>query len=382
MKFSMQALVTQLSKLCAAAALAGAAAAHATILGLTPADPTIDFGSSGVISFNATTGIVTISGTPSTLFRNDPFLFGTILGTGVDNESLITVQFRVDSTGAFISGVDGPDLIVKGAIDVDFDGTPDYDGVLLEAEVVQFGSADGGASEDFFDLRLSVTGGALAPLYAGQNLAMRIVSEISTEYPTPFSGSFVAPFSGLAKGVIGSVVPLVVASCKIDVEAYCAVGNDRKSSSCRISTAKSPKHWDYHERETHDGKRYKRYSYGMHGMPVPYWAQRTTTTNVKFTYVIKNTGTTPVSGIVLDDSFDTLVLGVPATLTPNQTVTITRTESLSDMLQNTVLFSAQYGGAACTDTDTVVVKEKLRPRRRHDDDRYQDKDDDHDKDRR
>jgi uncharacterized repeat protein (TIGR01451 family) len=351
--------------------------AQAALLGLVPADPTLDFGNSGVINYNRTTGVVTISGTPATLFRNDPFLFGTVLGTGVDNEQLITVQFKVDTNGALVSGVDGPDLIVKGAVDTNFDGLPDYDGVLLEAEVVQFGFQDGGAlGADSFDLRLNAVGGALAPLYAGMDLAMSVVSEVSSEYPTPFTGGFAAGFTGLAKGVIGGVDPMVVASCTVDVEAYCAVGGDKKSSSCRIDIAKSPKHWEYEDRSTDDGRIYKRYSYGMHGNTVPQWATRMKTTDVKFTYVIKNTGTTPLSGIVVDDSFDTAVVGVPLTLAAGQSVTLVRTEGLSDKLDNTVLVTAKSGSASCADTDTVVVKEKLRERRRHDDDKYKDKDDD------
>lgn len=379
MKFARKSLVKQVAKALAVAALTGATALQAALLGLTPADPTLDFGASGVISYNATTQVVTISGTPSTLFRNDPFLFGTVMGTGVDDEKLITVQFKVDSAGAFISGVTGPDLIIKGSVDTDFDNVPDYDGVLLEAEVVQFGFQEGGTADDTFDLRLTVTGGALAPLYSGQELAMRVISEISSEYPNAFNGSFSAAFSGLAKGVIGSTTPVVVGTCKVDVEAYCSLGNDPKKSSCRIDTAKSPKHWDYEDRYTHSGHTYKRFAYGMHGQPMPSWGNRVKTTDVKFTYVLKNTGTTTVTGIVLDDSFDSPVLGVPTTLAPNQTVTLTRTEKLSDALQNTVLFSALYGSATCTDTDTVSVKEKLRDRRRHDDDKYKDKDDDKDR---
>ena len=374
--------LSKANKVFAAGILACATASHAALLGLMPADPTLDFGSGGVISYNAISGIVTLSGTPATLFRNDPFLFGSVLGTGVDDEKLITLQFKVDSTGAFVSGVNGPDLIVKGSVDVDFDGIVDYDGVLLEAEVQQFGFEDGGATgDDAFDLRLTSVAGLLAPLYANQNLAIRIISEISAEYPNAFTGSFTTSFAGMAKGFIGSAVPLVVASCSIDVEAYCSIGSGKKSSSCRIATDKSPKHWDYEDRDRHDGKQYRRYSYGMHGLPTPSWANKSKRTDVTFTYVMTNTGTTPVTGILVDDSFDTPVLGAPSTLAPGQKVTLTRTERLSDRVDNTVLVSAQYQTATCGDTDTVVVKEKLRDRRRHDDDRYKDKDDD-DKDRR
>lgn len=180
--------------------------AHARLLGLMTSEPTIDFFAPGVVSYDAATGLVTISATPATLFRSDPFLFGEIRGTGPLDEKLIRLQFRVSVAGRLVSGVAGPDLVVKGSVDVDFDGVADYDGVLLEAEVTQFGFKNGANGDDAFDLRLTIVAGALAPLYASQDLGLYIASPASAAFPTPFGGSFTASFASQAQGVAGVAV--------------------------------------------------------------------------------------------------------------------------------------------------------------------------------
>ncbi|MEI6719588.1 MAG: hypothetical protein WCO67_02405 [Betaproteobacteria bacterium] len=348
--------------------------AQAALIGLTPNEPVIEFGASGIISYDAVTGIVTVSGVPATLFRNDPFIFGEVIGTGVDDEKFVTVKFRVDSAGNFVGGVDGPDLVVRGAVDVDFDGVIDYEGDLIQAEVAQFGFVNGVAGgDDFFDLRFGPATGALEPLYAGQNIAMRIVSEASTEFPTPFGGSFTSSFAALAKGSVGSTAPVAVAACKIDVEAYCSVDGGPAKSACRIAATKSPHHWAYEDRCDAKGNNYRRHTYGMHGLPVPGWASKYKATNVKFTYVVKNTGAVPITGLYMDDSFDVPVTGFPATLAPGASFTVTRTEGLRETLENVVLVQGHNESVSCADTDTVVIKDKLRDRKRHDDDRYKDK---------
>jgi hypothetical protein len=94
---------------------------------------------------------------------------------------------------------------------------------------------------------------------------------------------------------------------------------------------------------------------------------------VTFNYVIKNTGTTPISGLVVDDSFDVPVTGAPTTLAAGQTMTLTRTESLREGIEDVLMASGTYSSAHCADRSTVVVKNKLRQRRRHDYDDYDDK---------
>lgn len=351
---------------------------HAELLGLAPAESTLDFSGAGVIDYDATTGVVTISGIPATLFKSDPFIFGEVLGTGADDEKLVTVKFQVDGNGHFVSGVEGPDLVVKGSIDTDFDGVPNYDGVLLQGEVTQFGFENGASGgDDVFDLRLQLDGttpGALSPLYAGKDLAISIVSEVSTEFPTPFSGSFATDFVGQAKGVIGTVDPLPPpsGSCKLDVDALCSVDGGPFKNKCRIKVTRSPKHWEHEEFDL-GGQICRHSTYGMHGDPVPAWATRYASTPVAFKYVVTNTGTTPVSNLVVKDSFDTPVAGVPATLAPGETATLTRTENLSDGIDVVVKVFGRNPPARCGDKDVVVIKDKLRDRQRHDDDNFRDK---------
>jgi hypothetical protein len=361
--------------LLAAATLLCPVVSSAALIGGDAQDPKIDFGGAGVVDYDYATNILTISGVPATLLRNDPFLFGTIIGTGVNDERLFTVQLRVSPTGQFIGGIDGPDIVVIGAVDVDFDGIEDYTGVLLEAEVTQFGFQNSAfGTTDGFDLRAIVTGGSLMPLYTNPNLAIQVFSEASAEFLTPFNGTFTADFAGPAKGVLGTITPVVVGQCKIDVEAYCSVDGGAFSSKCRITQAKSPKYWDYETRVCH-GKTYKRYAYGLHGTAEPAWSKSRgfEATNVTFKYVVKNIGTTPITAIDLDDSFDTDVTGFPTSLAAGASFSITRTESLREAMDDAVLVSGMNGSAQCTDSDTVVIKEKLRDRRKHDSDKFKDK---------
>jgi len=348
------------------------AVALAALLGVTSAEPTLDFPGSGMIDYNATTGTVTISGTPATLFQNDPFIYGEVLGTGVDDERFITIEFKVDTLGNVVDGTAA--LTVKGSIDVDFDSIADYDGVLLQADVDAFGFLEGGASDDVFDLRLTNVTGALALLYAGKDLAVVMNSEISTEFPTPFSGSFATPFIGQAKGVLGAVDPVVVVGeCSLDVDAFCSVNGGPNKTKCRIKATKSSSHWEHVDRDYH-GRSCKRSKYGMHGTPEPSWTKKYPATDVLFTYVVTNTGTTPISNLIVDDSFDTDVSGVPTTLAPGASVTLTRMVQMREALTDTVSVMGEYGAAMCSANDNVVISDKLRKMKLHDMDDYKDKD--------
>jgi hypothetical protein len=359
-----------------AAGVIGAAAtfSHAALLNLEVQDPTVDVAAGGVIAYNAAARVVTISGTPLLLQQLLPtFIFAEFMGTGTDDEKLFTIQFKVDASGNFVSGVDGPDLIIKGSVDTDFDGVADFDGVLLEAEVSAFGFQNGAAgANDRFDMRLDPTGGLLAHLFAGRDLALVVDGEPSPDYPNPFGGSWAADFVGLAKTVLGSIDPAVSLPCTLKVDTFCSVDGGPKKQVCRIQVTKSPKHWE-HVHHSCGGRNFRVFKYGMHGNSTPSWASRYASTPVKFTYEVTNTGTTPISNLQVIDSFDVDVTGVPAMLAPGQKVTLMRTEQLREGLVNSVIATGESGAQMCMSKDSVAVKDKVRKKRQHDDDKYHDK---------
>lgn len=190
---------------CLSIALTIPITSHATLLGLSPELPIIDFSGSGTIEYNANNGIVRLSADPSTLFSIDPFIFTPILGTGTNSIKSLNIQFQVDSLGNIITGNSTiPGLILKGSIDTNNDGVFDHSGTLLTAEVIQFGYQNGISNGDnLFDLRLNFLDGSLLPFYSNQDMAVRIISESSTEYSNPFNNSFTSSWQGQAKGVLG-----------------------------------------------------------------------------------------------------------------------------------------------------------------------------------
>ncbi len=351
-------------------------ASQAALLGLTANLPTINFGGGGIIDYDNDTGTVTISGDPAAVFSTSPFISGEILGTGTDDVKDITIKFVVDSSGNFVSGVGGstdPDLMITGSIDTDGNGSPDYNGTLLTAEVTQFGWLNGASGEgDSFDLRLNAIGGSLAYLYTGQDLAVTVISEVSTEYTSPFSGNFSDNWKGQAKGVVGSAEPISSGGCHLHLKAQCSVAGGPFKDKCRIKKTRSPKHWERCE-YSHSGHQFKHSKYGMHGDPIPNWAANYPSTPVTFKYTVKNKGANPVSDLLIEDSFDTPVTGYPTTLDPEATFSVTRTENLHEDFENVVKVVGSGGGEMCGDHDIVVIKDKLRDRKKYDDDDFRDK---------
>ena len=101
----------------------------------------------------------------------------------------VKINIVVDATGALIGGTPGDDLVVIGAVDTTGDSVLDTDGVLLTGEVTAFGFLDSGGPTDTFDFAFTVTGGALAPFYAGKGIGVTLTSEGSS-----FTGSFTVNF--------------------------------------------------------------------------------------------------------------------------------------------------------------------------------------------
>ena len=167
-----------------------------SLLGLVPGVPQIAYDSSGTLNYNADAQELSFSidATPL-MFRESATSPPRMITPPRD--FLINVQ--VDNQGQLIGGVDGPDLVITGNLDIDANGTVDYSGTLLTAEVTQFGYYDSGSTTDMYDFRFTPTGGELASFYAGKDIAMITNSEGST-----FTGDFTVNFSGYAKGAVGA----------------------------------------------------------------------------------------------------------------------------------------------------------------------------------
>ncbi|MCP4119573.1 MAG: hypothetical protein GY737_30065, partial [Desulfobacteraceae bacterium] len=110
------------------------------------------------------------------------------------------IDVQIDNDGLLIGGVSGDDLVVIGKLDIDGDGVIDYNGVLLTAEIVEFGFHDTGGTIDYFDFRFRVTGGLLESRYNNKDVGLHLTSECSD-----FTGSFNVDFSGKAKGKLGAM---------------------------------------------------------------------------------------------------------------------------------------------------------------------------------
>lgn len=352
------------------------ASSQAQLLGLTADVPYIDFGAAGVIGFDVTNNTVTISGEPGALFSAAPFLSTDILGDTADDTRYVEIKFQVDSNGTVVpNDTTVADMTVFGSVDTNGDGNPEFSGILLTAEVTQFGFSDGGTGgNDAFDLRLNNVGGPLAYLYTGSDLAITVTSENSPEFTTPFSGSFSANWLAQAKGTIGSTLPTSgsTGGCHMKLVAKCSVDGGPYHDKCRLKVTRSAKHWERCE-YTHNGQTFQKSQYGMHGNPVPNWASNYPETSITFQYTVTNDGENPISSILLEDSFDEQLTGYPSLLETGSSFMVTRTVGLSEGIENVVNLMGTYSGATCGDTDIVVVKDKLRDRKKHDDDDFRDK---------
>ena len=159
--------------------------------------PHITFNSGGQINYDSTTDIFSMEATPLSIGAD-------INPAGFFFSGDLLLDFVVDDTGSFVSGVGGDDFVLVGEVDLDGDFVSDFDGILLTGEVFAFTSADSGGTTDTYEVLSSVTGGLLSHLYGGQDLKFLITSELST-----FTGDFTVDFSGGAKGDIWPMDPVV-----------------------------------------------------------------------------------------------------------------------------------------------------------------------------
>ncbi len=167
--------------------------------------PHISYNVDGSVSYDSLTDIFTLDATPTTITSaSNPF------GFFFDGD--LDINIIVDDTGSLVAGTAGDDFVLVGDVDLNGDFVVDLSGVLLTGEIIEFSSADSGATTDNYSFLFTVTGGLLAPQYSGQDLKIETTSENST-----FTGDFTTNFNGNAKG---SLWPM---ASQADVRA--SVGN-------------------------------------------------------------------------------------------------------------------------------------------------------------
>ena len=222
----MKALSIQktLSSLAVISALA-AGSANAALLPLPTLDYPLIVQSEGLTSYDMTTRILSTDVFPITAQFAEtepvrPFL--------VEAGEYVQLRVEVGSDGSLIGGVAGDDLIIEGQLDIDGDGIIDVTGVLITAEVTGFGFLDSGNSIDQYNYSFTLTGGALAPYYATNELGLSVVSDNSN-----FT-NFTQNFTGTSIGILGAF-PQIITECTVDVVGTCTTaGSTTPQASCEI----------------------------------------------------------------------------------------------------------------------------------------------------
>jgi hypothetical protein len=159
--------------------------------------PLTFYNSTGVLNYSSAADTLDVAATPTAvLLSSGPT---TINSTHGD----LQIHVRVSDSGALLGGAPGiDDLLVRGSVDLNGNGMidPGESGTLLTGEVTRFGFQDSGAGDttDQYDLAFAVTGGILAPYFAGRDIGLTLTSEHSS-----FTGGFASDFAGGAKGTLG-----------------------------------------------------------------------------------------------------------------------------------------------------------------------------------
>jgi hypothetical protein len=178
------------------ASLGGVQSSYAELLGVSPQRPLISFSGTGNTEFDADQGLFSVNSVPLSMLL-PPVRF---INNAAAGSKLFDINIVLDSAGVLVSGVPGDDLIITGSVDLDGDGNADANGTLLTGEIAQFGYRDTNTPTDLYDFVFNVTGGELASLYSGYDVAVTMNSEDSN-----FGGSFEVDFSGKAKGQLGAI---------------------------------------------------------------------------------------------------------------------------------------------------------------------------------
>lgn len=177
----------------------------AALLGVVPGLPNLQYDSNGVTTYTASSTSFTLTASPLTIVFPAPLppIPRLVNPTGVPPSEVVSIGASISNAGAVLGGIVGDDLIIRGQVDADGNGSIDYAGVLLTGEIVAFGFENtsvvvGGL--DRYDFRFTLTGGLLASFFTGKDIGVTVSSEHSD-----FGGDFGVNFTGGAKGSVGPI---------------------------------------------------------------------------------------------------------------------------------------------------------------------------------
>ncbi len=198
-----------------ATAAVTASSSFAALLNVNISYPRVNYISiaATAVSYNATNHQFLVSASPQTmLFTSSD---GTYPVTGTRS---LQIHILVDNTGALIGSMPGGnDFVLSGTVtQIVGNVTNTYSGVLLTGTVTQFGFQESG-STDQYEFRFAPTGGALASLICGGQIAVHVNSASST-----FNDSFAVSFKGQANGILGGediIPPQII--CPTDITVEC-----------------------------------------------------------------------------------------------------------------------------------------------------------------
>jgi hypothetical protein len=154
--------------------------------------PKVTSTGTGLTSFSAGTGALTATATPFAVQ-----LSGLTPNRPISGSRSLSMRLWPNASGALdVARATPTDLEIFGQVDAT------YNGVLLSGQAMQFGFLDNGPT-DTFNIRFRVTGGTLAPLFAGQDIGVIVTLSNST-----FANSFVVDFvSPATKVLVGAITP-------------------------------------------------------------------------------------------------------------------------------------------------------------------------------
>lgn len=194
----------------------------AALLGVMPGFPLLTYDSNGTTSYNATSDAMSLVASPIAIKFSLSTPPRIVTPTGIPPSEVLQVGASISDTGTVLGGVPGDDLLVRGQVDADGNGSIDYSGILLTGEIIAFGFEDTGTATDRYDFRFALTGGSLASLFAGQDIGVTVTSENSN-----FANDFTVNIMGGAKGSLGPIPRLnqpPVCNANGPYQAECAGG--------------------------------------------------------------------------------------------------------------------------------------------------------------